>query len=352
MALLRFPGKVRFSQMKELMRINCSPQHTSPSALKCTVAKDRKSIEGALEKIINRFSGRIGPMALHLIHAGGKRLRPLLSCTILRAMGEDPMPHMELVACSEIIHTASLLHDDVVDNAETRRGRVALHVQFDSRTAVMAGDVLMATALEVLSDAHTPALLHLAARTICDMAQGQIMEAHYARSTTAPLRRLLTINRLKTAALFAYAAESAAILADTSKAIRRGAALSGERMGEAFQLVDDLLDWTGLEDNTGKAPGTDLKEGKLTMPLLLALRADPSLEEQVHAYWAQRHYGKREVLKQWIVRRVVLSGALDDTRRRAQGLAASAAAALDCFPPSSWRDELRRLAFCSVQRIA
>ncbi|MFC2173908.1 polyprenyl synthetase family protein [Acidobacteriota bacterium] len=330
-----------------------APAHHNPLlALKCAIVKDRDSVEDALTSIGNGFRGRIGSAAYNLIHAGGKRLRPLLTCAVLRAVGENPLPHMELVACSEIIHTASLLHDDVVDNAETRRGKVTLHVRFDSRTAVMAGDVLMATALEVLSESRSPILLRLASQTISDMAQGQIMEAEHRCSTAVPLKRLLTINRLKTAALFSYAAESAAILADTNIEIRRSAALYGERIGEAFQLVDDLLDWTGLQDNTGKAPGRDLREGKTTVPLLLAMRADPALEEQVRAYWAQRRCREPEALRQRIVQRVVLSDALDATRRRAQGLAASAGSALDCFPPSAWRDELIRLAFCSIQRIA
>jgi octaprenyl-diphosphate synthase len=324
-----------------------------PPVMNRTMSNDREAVEAALESIGSGFDGRLGQATADLIRAGGKRLRPLLSCAVLRAFDEDPLPHMELIACVEVIHAASLLHDDVVDGAATRRGRETAHERFGPKTAVMAGDAMMARALEILSGSSSPDLVRLAARTVTELARGQILESEHAFDTTVPLMRLLTVNRLKTGALFAYAAESAAILAGAPAAAQQAASRFGGQVGEAFQLVDDLIDWSGREEVTGKAPGRDLQEGKTTVPLHLAMRADPGLERAVRRCWTPgRENGDRDELQRAVVRRVARSGALDETRIMARELAAEAAAALQSLQPSPWRDELARLALRSVDRAA
>jgi len=316
------------------------------------IATDRQMIDACLDGALGRFTGRISGAAAHLVRAGGKRARPLLSCAVMRALGVDPAGHGACIISSELIHTASLLHDDLVDGAASRRGVDAVHRLFDPGAAVMAGDLLMAEALQALAAAGQVGLVQAAAGAVAAMSRGQVLEAEQRGRHGTSLETLREINQLKTASLIAYSAEVGARLAQAAPSRVEGAARFGRCVGEAFQLVDDLLDWTGDEAEVGKPTGgQDLLAGKVTVPLRLALDRDPGLALEVQRCWRAAPEAQPHILAQ-VTARVMELGALDRTRQMAEGLVHQACAALERLPASAWTDYLASMARRSLQRRA
>lgn len=315
------------------------------------VIRDRAMVDLALASALERHQGRIAGAAAHLVRAGGKRARPLLTCAVMRALGHEPAPRAREIISSELIHTASLLHDDLQDRATTRRGVTAVHRQFDARSAVMAGDLLMAEALELLSRAEEVALVRTAAGAVSAMSRGQVMEAEFSFTTSARLEDLARISQLKTASLIVMAAELGARLAGATPAQVEAAMGFGQGVGEAFQLIDDLLDWTGDAAETGKPVVQDLVEGKVTLPLRLAMDREPTLEAEVKRCWRAGPEEKGDLVA--VVRRAVQStGALDAARAVAAELVADALASLGRLPASIWTEHLAGIARRSLDRRA
>ena len=311
---------------------------------------DRELVNHALESSLAGNEGRIGRAAAHLVRAGGKRARPLLSCALARALGVDPGGYPGALISSELIHTASLLHDDLVDGAALRRGRPAAHLCFDPRTAIMAGDLLMSEALRILARDGHMALVQAAAEAVADMARGQVMEAELRLDLTVRGEQLLLVNRLKTASLIAFAARVGARLGGAATQQERQAVRFGSLLGEAFQLVDDLLDWTGDPGTTGKPVGQDLREGKVTYPAHLALTRRPDLAPTVERIWAAP--GHNPELLDLVRDALERTGALEETRALAADLVGQALAALSTLPASPWTDHLAAYARSSLNRTA
>jgi len=311
---------------------------------------DRELVNRALESALAGNQGRIGRAAAHLVEAGGKRARPLLSCALARALGVDPGAHPGALISSELVHTASLLHDDLVDGAALRRGMAAAHLRFDPRTAVMAGDLLMSEALRILACDGYVTLVQAAAETVADMARGQVLEAELRQDLTVTGEQLLLVNRLKTASLIAFAARVGARLGQATEQQERQAARFGSLLGEAFQLVDDLLDWTGDPAMTGKPVGQDLREGKVTYPARLALDRDPDLAPVVKRIWAAP--GQHPELLDLVRGSMERAGSLEETRALAADLVAQALAALAALPASPWTEHLAAYARGSLNRAA
>ncbi len=293
----------------------------------------------------------IPALADHLIAGSAKRLRPLLTVAAARLAGARDDACLKLAAAVEFIHTATLLHDDVVDSSQLRRGRVAAHLIWGAPSSVLVGDFLFARAFELMVGARSMPALEILARASRVIAEGEVLQLTRAHDLDLSQEVYLEIIKAKTAELFAAAAEAGAVSAgaspDRCKALRR----FGQDLGLAFQLVDDALDYSGDSETLGKNPGDDFREGKATLPLLLAMvRSGPAERD----FWI-RTIDRRDQTDADFERArelMVETGALDSTLDLAADHAANAKAALVDFPTNSWRPALEDLADFAVARRA
>lgn len=293
----------------------------------------------------------IPALAEHLIAAGGKRLRPLLTVAASRLCGNDGQDALKLAAAVEFIHTATLLHDDVVDGSALRRGRVAAHLIWGGASSVLVGDFLFARAFELMVETGSLQALGILARASRVIAEGEVMQLTRAHDLNLGQETYLRIIEAKTAALFAAAAEAGAVVSGAAEPASRALRNYGLKLGLAFQLVDDALDYSGAADTLGKNAGDDFREGKATLPLLLAIERAGGRES---AFW-ERAVGRRDQTDADFRRArelVIGTGALNATKALAQSYAEDAKAALAGFAPGEWRSALVSLADFAVSRAA
>ena len=294
----------------------------------------------------------IPALAEHLIGGSAKRLRPLLTIAAARVAGAKDDACLKLAAAVEFIHTATLLHDDVVDSSQLRRGKVAAHLIWGAPASVLVGDFLFARAFELMVEAGSMQALEILARASRVIAEGEVLQLTRAHDLNLGQDLYLEIIKAKTAELFAAAAEAGAVSAGASpeqcKALRK----FGQDLGLAFQLVDDALDYSGASATLGKNPGDDFREGKATLPLLLAIARTGAAEK---AFW-DRTVGRREQNEGDFERTrdlIVSTGADAATLDLAADYAATAKAQLLEFGGSnSWRPALEDLADFAVARQA
>ncbi|HEV2756416.1 MAG TPA: polyprenyl synthetase family protein [Actinomycetota bacterium] len=273
----------------------------------------------------------VAEASTHLIKAGGKRLRPALVMIASRA-GEPGRRSTDLAATAiELVHLATLYHDDVIDETETRRGVPTAHQKWGTDVAVLAGDYLFASGSALGADAggEVPGIL---ARAIAEVCEGQIAETEAAGDPARPVEDFLDTIGKKTGALFRASCDLGAATSGAPAPLRRALVGFGSHLGLAFQMVDDLLDLTGDAKVTGKTPGTDLKEGVYTLPVLLACRTDPALAGRLRS----GHRRLEDVLP--VLER---TGALAEAFERARAEAGAAGEALALLPDSPWRETLR-----------
>ena len=293
----------------------------------------------------------IPALADHLIEAGGKRLRPLLTVAAARVAGGEGDDCHKLAAAVEFIHTATLLHDDVVDASQLRRGKVAAHLIWGAPSSVLVGDFLFARAFELMVETHKMQALNILARASRVIAEGEVLQLTRAHDLNLSQTVYLEIISAKTAELFAAAAEAGAVSAGATPAKAAALRAYGLNLGLAFQRADDALDYGGATETLGKNAGDDFREGKATLPLLIAIaRLGPREVE----FW-ERAIGRREQTEADFRRArelIVGAGALDATLDLAADYAESAKSALTCFPHSPWRQGLEGLADFAVSRRA
>jgi len=294
----------------------------------------------------------IPALAEHLIGGSAKRLRPLLTIAAARVAGGEDDACIKLAAAVEFIHTATLLHDDVVDSSQLRRGKVAAHLIWGAPASVLVGDFLFARAFELMVEAGSMQALEILARASRVIAEGEVLQLTRAHDLNLSQELYLEIIKAKTAELFAAAAEAGAVSAGAGP--ERCAALRrfGRDLGLAFQLVDDALDYSGESETLGKNPGDDFREGKATLPLLLAIARTGAAEK---AFW-DRTVGRREQTDEDFDRAknlIASTGAAGATLALAGDYAASAKAQLSDFSGSnSWCPAMEDLADFAVQRQA
>lgn len=324
---------------------------TTPALTTVQASLDLERVEGELAAVCAAPQSRIERVARHALDGGGKRARPRLTFAVGRALGRDLGPDVALVVASELAHAGSLLHDDIIDGARTRRGRAAGHVAFDVSTAILAGDLLLTLAMERVAGRGPRALQTALAAAVRDLTLGAAFERERLYDLGAGLDHARYVNRLKTGALFAYAAEAGAILSGAHDAVRAAAHAYGLALGEAFQTTDDLLDLTGDPATLGKPIGQDVAAGEITVPVALALERDPGLDDVVQEVWrATRSGADPGDLLVELRDRMRLSGALSTAMRIAREDADRARAALDLLPAGPWRDRLGDLACAAVER--
>ncbi|HCI88811.1 MAG TPA: octaprenyl diphosphate synthase [Gammaproteobacteria bacterium] len=283
----------------------------------------------------------------YIVEAGGKRLRPLLVLLAAKSCGIEDNKHIPMAAVIEFIHTATLLHDDVVDESGLRRGRETANDLWGNAASVLVGDFLYSRAFQMMVAVGNPGVMDIMAQTTNSIAQGEVMQlinSHDPQTTQAVY--LETITR-KTAQLFESAARLGAVLADASPAGERVLADFGLNLGIAFQMVDDALDYSAESDQMGKNAGDDLAEGKITLPLIHAMDRVTAGEQAVIREAIET--GDRDALTE--IRQIIEStGALAYTCARAQEHAGLARQSLEALPTSQYRDALSALADFSVSR--
>lgn len=310
---------------------------------------DMAAVDALIRKHMDSPVPVIPALADHLIAGSAKRLRPLLTIAAARLCGARDDACLKLAAAVEFIHTATLLHDDVVDSSELRRGRVAAHLIWGAPASVLVGDFLFARAFELMVGAGSMAALEILARASRVISEGEVLQLTRAHDLGLTQDVYIQIIQAKTAELFAAAAEAGAVSAGASSERRRALRRFGQDLGLAFQLVDDALDYSGESITLGKNPGDDFREGKVTLPLLLAMERTGAAERD---FWT-RTVDRREQTDADFDRACVLmteTRALDDTLALAAAYAESGKQAIGDFGANSWRPALQDLADFAVAR--
>ncbi len=320
-----------------------------------TVTEILQPVELDLENLRNDLRDLIGAghpilkaAAEHLFSAGGKRLRPGIVLLISRALsgqGELTPRHRRLAEITEMIHTASLVHDDVVDEAATRRGVETVHSRFNSRVAVLAGDFLFAQASWHLANLDNLDVVKLLSRVIMDLADGEVKQGLYRYDAGQTLENYLEKSYCKTASLMANSAQAAGVLSEQNPENLSALNYFGRQIGLAFQVVDDILDFTGSEKQLGKPAASDLASGYLTAPALFALEEHPSLAGLI-----EREFSEERDLEQ-ALDLVLNSKAIKRARKLAENFARESIEAIEWLPDSPCRRALLDLPDFVLSRL-
>lgn len=311
------------------------------------MAADMARVDDVIRSRLNSDVALIEQISHYIIGAGGKRIRPRLVLLFSQALGFEGPQSYELAATVEFIHTATLLHDDVVDESSLRRGRKTANAMFGNAASVLVGDFLYSRAFQMMVSVNRMRVLDVLADATNVIAEGEVLQLMNMHDPDIEVDQYLRVIRYKTAKLFEASARLGAVLADAPPEVETACADYGRALGTAFQLVDDLLDYEGHTEALGKNVGDDLREGKPTLPLLIAM-ARSSDEERALIRHAIEH-GEVERLDD-IIQIVRRTGAIDATREAARGEANRALEQLRCLPASKARETLLELAARSVER--
>jgi octaprenyl-diphosphate synthase len=309
----------------------------------------RPDLEACNRLIVDRMQSPVAlipQLAAHIVAAGGKRLRPLLTLAAARLCGYRGDRHVALAACVEFIHTATLLHDDVVDESALRRGQASANALFGNKPSVLVGDFLFARAFQLMVEDGNLSVLAILSAAAATIAEGEVLQLVTQNDTGTTEAQYLQVIEGKTAALFAAATRIGAVVADRPAAEAEALDAYGRNLGTAFQLTDDALDYSAEQEQLGKTVGDDFREGKITLPVLLAFARGSEAER---GFWRrtleEREQGDADLAEaQALLRR---HGALRDTVGRAQHYGDAALAALAGFPDGPERRALAGIvAFC------
>lgn len=283
----------------------------------------------------------------YIIEAGGKRMRPVLVLLASNNLGYEGRDHIDLATVIEFLHTATLLHDDVVDMSEMRRGRPTANTKWGNPSSVLVGDFIYSRAFELLVTIGNMDIMDVMASTTNKISEGEVLQLVNQHNTRATEDDYMQVILNKTAILFAAACKSAAILAGADDTIRDSLHRFGLQVGTAFQLVDDVLDYSGSSDTMGKNVGDDLAEGKPTLPLIYVMQNGTDAERRLIAQAIET--GGLDRLEA-IVDTVIRSGALEYTRARAAACIDAAMACLQCLPDNAYRQGLAAVAEAALNR--
>lgn len=311
------------------------------------LADDMARVDELVRARLSSSVALIGEIGNYIIGAGGKRLRPKLVLLCARALGFDGPERFELAATVEFIHTATLLHDDVVDESSLRRGRKTANAMFGNAASVLVGDFVYSRAFQMMVSVDRMRVLEVLADATNVIAEGEVLQLMNMHDADLAVDDYLRVIRFKTAKLFEASARIGAVLADAGPAVEEACAAYGRSLGTAFQLVDDVLDYEGATAQLGKNVGDDLREGKPTLPLLLAMRHGTAAEREVVRDAIQ--HGEVERLDE-VVAIVRRTGALDATRAVARREARAAQASLAVLPGSVHKEALLEFCARSVER--
>ena len=311
------------------------------------LAADMQAVDAVIRTRLDSEVALVRQVAEYIVGSGGKRLRPALVILSAGAFGYQGKHHHQLAAVVEFIHTATLLHDDVVDASELRRGRPTANALFGNAASVLVGDFVYSRAFQMMVEVESMRVMQVLAEATNVIAEGEVLQLMNCHNPDIDEQNYLQVIRYKTAKLFEAATRLGAILGGAIPEQEAAMASYGMHLGTAFQLIDDVLDYSGDHTTTGKNVGDDLAEGKTTLPLIYAIKCGSS-DETALIRKAIKEGGLDE-LKQ-VIEAIVRTGALDYTRRQAEVEARSAGAALSGLQNSKYRDYLLQLASFAVTR--
>jgi octaprenyl-diphosphate synthase len=316
------------------------------------LAEDMIAVNALIrERMASEHAPRIPEVTAHLVEAGGKRLRPMLTLAAARICGYKGPFHVHLAATVEFIHTATLLHDDVVDESTRRRGRPTANLLWDNKSSVLVGDYLFSRSFQLMVETGSLRVLDILANASATIAEGEVLQLTAAQDLATTEAIYLQVVRGKTAALFSAATEVGGVIAGAPEAQVRALFTYGDALGVAFQIVDDLLDYGGTAEAIGKNTGDDFRERKLTLPLIKAV-AKASAEER--AFWV-RVIEKGDQQEGDLAQAMVIlqrHDAISACRADALAWAGRAKSAIDNLPVHSLRDILSELADFVVSRLS
>ena len=315
-------------------------------------------VSGGMEEVNKLILSKAGSnvelipeIARHLISSGGKRLRPMLTLAFADMFGYRGDGHVVLAASVEFMHTATLLHDDVVDESDMRRGKLAARKVWGNQASVLVGDYLLGQSFKMMVDVGSLEALRILSEASAIIAEGEVMQLGAAQNIATTEEQYLKVIEAKTAALFAAAAEVGPVIADQDAAMKAAARTYGLELGFAFQMVDDALDYGGSSADLGKDVGDDFREGKITLPVVLSIKRGT---DQERAFWS-RCLEENDIRDGDLDQAIALMkkyDAISDTVQRARDYGANALGALDKLPDGPYRDALAdAVAFC-IARVS
>ncbi|RUO56353.1 octaprenyl diphosphate synthase [Pseudidiomarina homiensis] len=314
------------------------------------MAADMKGVNTLIGDELKSDVALINQLGLYIVNSGGKRLRPLLAVTAARAVGYEGQGHLTLATIIEFIHTATLLHDDVVDASELRRGQETANAVFGNEASVLVGDFLYTRAFQLMVTLESMKVMKILADATNVISEGEVLQLMNCNDPDTTEASYFDVIYGKTGKLFEAATQLGAVLANESTEVEEALAAYGRHLGTAFQLVDDLLDYTADSEVMGKQAGDDLAEGKPTLPLLYAMWHGNDDEAQLIRGAIEQGDGREHL--QTILAAMRRTGALDYTRDRALKEAQLAQAQLKLLPLSQHRDALHALADIAIDRVA
>jgi octaprenyl-diphosphate synthase len=327
--------------------LSAASQPTAQNRITQPIADDMDAVNAVIRQQLHSDVPLVNQIAEYIISAGGKRIRPVLVLLIANAFGYRGTHHHELAAVVEFIHTATLLHDDVVDESSLRRGRKTANALFGNAASVLVGDFVYSRAFQIMVSIGNMRVMQILADATNVIAEGEVLQLLNMHDPDVTEERYLQVIRSKTAKLFEAAAQLGALVAGANEEQIEAAAEYGRSLGTAFQLIDDVLDYSGNATDIGKNVGDDLREGKPTLPLIYLMQnGTPGQRQLVRACI---EHGDAERFDE-ILAAITASGALDYTKAKAENAAQRAVASMALLPDSHFKDSLLQLCAFAVDR--
>jgi octaprenyl-diphosphate synthase len=311
------------------------------------IGPDMKSVDSVIRQRLHSDVVLVSQVAEYIVGSGGKRMRPALVLLAAGALGYEGKHHHELAAVIEFIHTATLLHDDVVDESALRRGRNTANAIFGNAASVLVGDFLYSRAFQMMVEVDDIRVMRVLSDATNVIAEGEVLQLMNCHDADVDETRYLQVIRYKTAKLFEAAAQLGAILGQATSGVEEALSSYGMHLGTAFQLVDDVLDYSGFEGDTGKNLGDDLAEGKPTLPLIYVMQHGSP--EQAACVRKAIEQGGRDDFTD-VLEAIRSSGALEHARKQAAKEAELAREAIHCLGDSNYKKALLQLTLFAVER--
>ncbi len=310
------------------------------------IAADMQEVDAVIRSRLNSEVVMIRTIGEYIISAGGKRMRPAMVLMVANALGYKGNLHHILAAVIEFIHTSTLLHDDVVDESDMRRGRETANAVFGNAASVLVGDYLYSRSFEMMVEVDSMRVMQILSQATTVIAEGEVLQLLNVHDPDVTVERYLQVVRYKTAKLFEAATQVAAVIAGASPEVEEAAAAYGRHVGTAFQLIDDVLDYSGSAESLGKNVGDDLREGKPTLPLIRVMEVGTPEQQALIRQAIETGEADFEA----VATAIRATDALEYTRQMAIKEAEIAQKALDLIPDSDYKKSLRLFARFSVER--
>ena len=310
------------------------------------IAEDMKALDSVIRARLNSEVVLIRTIGEYIIGAGGKRMRPAMVLMMANALGYQGDKHHILAAVVEFIHTSTLLHDDVVDESDMRRGRETANEVFGNAASVLVGDYLYSRSFEMMVEVDTMRIMQILSQATTVIAEGEVLQLLNVHDPDVSVERYMQVVRYKTAKLFEAATQIAAVIAEVPQDVEEAAAAYGRHVGTAFQLIDDVLDYSGSAENLGKSVGDDLREGKPTLPLIRVMQVGTPEEQALIRQAIETGEADFEA----VAAAIKNTDALEYTRKIAVQEAQIALEALEQLPDSIYKTSLRNFCTFAIER--